>query len=91
MLDTSTIDKFQAGLRGELIRRNDPQYDEARKLYNAMIDKRPLLIARCADIADIISAVNFARENNLLTAVRAVDTMGPDSEAATTGWSLTSP
>jgi hypothetical protein len=77
MLDTSTIDKFQAGLRGELIRRNDPQYDEARKLYNAMIDKRPLLIARCADVADVISAVNFARENNLLTAVRGGGHNGP--------------
>ena len=77
MLDTSTIDKFQAGLRGELIRRSDPQYEEARKLYNAMIDKRPLLIARCADIADVISAVNFARENNLLTAVRGGGHNGP--------------
>src|ERR1700760_3522722 len=77
MLDTPTIDKFQAGLRGELIRRADPQYEEARKLYNAMIDKRPLLIARCADVADVISAVNFARENNLLTAVRGGGHNGP--------------
>ena len=69
MLDTPTIDKFQAGLRGELIRRADPQYEEARKLYNAMIDKRPLLIARCADVADVISAVNFARENNLASII----------------------
>src|SRR3974377_61348 len=70
MLNTTTIDKFKAGLRGELIQRSDPQYEEARKLYNAMIDKRPLLIARCADVADVISAVRFARENELLTAVR---------------------
>jgi hypothetical protein len=37
-------------------------YDEVRKLYNAMIDKRPLLIARCADVADVIAAINFGRE-----------------------------
>ena len=40
MLNTTTIDKFKAGLRGELIQRNNPNYEEARKLYNAMIDKR---------------------------------------------------
>jgi hypothetical protein len=72
-----TIDKFKGGLRGELIQRSDPQYEEARKLYNAMIDKRPLLIARCADVADVISAVRFARENNLLTAIRGGGHNGP--------------
>ena len=77
MLNSTTIDKFKAGLRGELIRRNDPNYEEARKLYNAMIDKRPLLIARCADVADVISAVRFGRENDLLTAVRGGGHNGP--------------
>src|SRR5215471_14833630 len=76
-LDTITIDKFKAGLRGELIQRSDPQYEEARRLYNGMIDKRPLLIARCADVADVISAVRFARENDLLTAVRGGGHNGP--------------
>ena len=66
----TTIGKFKASLRGELIQRSDPRYEEARKLYNAMIDKRPLLIARCADVADVISAVRFGRENDLLTAIR---------------------
>src|SRR5246500_3516874 len=70
MLNTATIDKFKAGLRGELIQRSDAHYEEARKLYNAMIDKRPLLIARCADVADVIASVRFGQENNLLTAVR---------------------
>jgi hypothetical protein len=77
MLNTTTIDKFKAGLRGELIQRIDPRYEEARKLYNGMIDKRPLLIARCADVADIVSAVRFARENDLLTAVRGGGHNGP--------------
>jgi len=77
MLNTTTIDTFKAGLRGELIQRSDPQYEEARKLYNGMIDKRPLLIARCADVADVIAAVRFARENDLLTAVRGGGHNGP--------------
>jgi len=77
MLNTTTIDKFKAGLRGELIQRSDPQYEEARKLYNAMIDKKPLMIARCADVADVISAVHFGRENNLLTAIRGGGHNGP--------------
>src|SRR5215472_4508225 len=77
MLNTTTIDKFKAGLRGELIQRSDPYYEEARALYNGMIDKRPLLIARCADVADVISAVQFAREHELLTATRGCGHNGP--------------
>lgn len=77
MLNTATIDKFKAGLRGQLIQRSDPDYEEARKLYNAMIDKRPLLISRCADVADVISAVRFGRENDLLTAIRGGGHNGP--------------
>ena len=70
MLNDATIAKFKASLRGELIERSDARYEEARKLYNGMIDKRPLLIARCADVADVIAAVRFGRENELLTAIR---------------------
>jgi FAD/FMN-containing dehydrogenase len=77
MLNTAAIDKLKAGLRGELIQRNDPRYEEARKLYNAMIDKRPLLIVRCVDVADVISAVRFGRENALLTAIRGGGHNGP--------------
>ena len=77
MLNNTTIDKFKTGLRGELIQRSDSHYDEARKLYNGMIDKRPLLIARCADVADVISAVRFAREHELLTALRGGGHNGP--------------
>src|SRR5512136_540934 len=77
MLDESTIGKLKASLRGELIERSDERYEEARKLYNAMINKRPLLIARCADVADVISAVRFGRENELLTAIRGGGHNGP--------------
>ena len=66
----TVTDTFQASLRGALIRPDNALYDESRKVYNAMIDKRPALIAQCADVADVIQAVNFARENGLTLAVR---------------------
>jgi len=69
-LDEAAIQQFQSSLRGELIRPGDAGYDAARKVYNGMIDRRPGLIARCANVADVIAGVNFARENNLLLAVR---------------------
>ena len=70
MLDESTVEQFKTALRGELIQQGDEGYDEARKVYNGMIDKRPRMIARCSDVADVISCVNFARENDMLLAVR---------------------
>ena len=70
MLDESAILGLKDNLRGDLILPTDEGYDEARGVYNAMIDKRPALIARCVNAADVITAVNFARENNLLLAVR---------------------
>ncbi|MGB8909529.1 MAG: FAD-binding oxidoreductase [Candidatus Cybelea sp.] len=69
--------KFRGQLRGTLIDRSDTGYEEARQLYNGMIDKRPLLIARCRDTADVIAAVNFGRDNNLLIAVRGGGHNGP--------------
>ena len=70
MLNTAAITSFKAGLRGELIQPNDEGYDAARKVYNGMVDRRPRLIAKCIDVADVITAVNFGREQNLLVAVR---------------------
>jgi FAD/FMN-containing dehydrogenase len=70
MLDEATVEQFKAGLRGEFIQPGDPDYDEARKVYNGMIDKRPRMIVRCADVADVISCVNLARDNEVLLAVR---------------------
>ncbi|MEJ2653519.1 MAG: oxidoreductase, partial [Gammaproteobacteria bacterium] len=69
-MKNEAIANFAQILRGPLIGRDHPDYDEARKLYNAMIDKRPLLIARCADVADVIAAVNFGRDNELPVAIR---------------------
>ncbi len=69
-MTTQIINDLKAGLRGILIQATDADYDTARKVYNGMIDKRPALIVQCADMADVISAVNFARENKLLLAIR---------------------
>jgi FAD/FMN-containing dehydrogenase len=63
-------DEFRAAFRGALIEPGDPGYDEARAVYNGMIDRRPRLIARCADTADVVAAVNLARESATPLAVR---------------------
>src|SRR4030095_12001279 len=68
---------FEKQFRGTLIRQGDATYDAARALYNGMIDKRPRLIARCANVADVIAAVNFAREQGLLLAIRGGGHNGP--------------
>ena len=61
---------LRASLRGELLTSADPAYDEARKLWNGMFDKRPAAIARCTGTADVIKAVKFARSNDLAISVR---------------------
>ncbi|HZZ24073.1 MAG TPA: FAD-binding oxidoreductase [Roseiarcus sp.] len=76
-MNDEAIATFAQSLRGPVIGRNHPEYDEARKLYNAMIDKRPLLIARCADVADVIAAVKFGRDNKLPIAIRGGGHNGP--------------
>src|SRR3990172_11548424 len=66
----AAVDQFRSMLRGELIGPADNGYEEARQVFNGMIDRHPQLILRCADVADVIHAVNFARENDLLLSVR---------------------
>src|SRR5688500_7807255 len=73
----SASEAFERSFRGRLIRPSDADYDTARALYNGMIDKRPALIARCADAADVISCVNFARDAGLLVAIRGGGHNGP--------------
>src|SRR5438874_9491230 len=70
MATSNSIADLKANLRGEVVDRNDPGYDETRKVYNGMIHKKPRAIARCADVADVIACVNFARENTVLLSVR---------------------
>ena len=70
LLNEDSIRDLKAKLRGRIIEPTDSDYDQTRKVYNAMIDKKPRLIAQCVDVADVISCVNFARENDVLLAVR---------------------
>ncbi|HXN49572.1 MAG TPA: FAD-binding oxidoreductase [Bryobacteraceae bacterium] len=72
--DNSTL---KARLRGDVIEPGDAGYDQARKLYNGMIDKKPRLIARCVDVADVIACVNHARDSGILLAVRGGGHNGP--------------
>lgn len=74
---TAAVQELASRLRGELIQPSDTIYDSARKVYNAMIDKHPVLIIRCADVADVIAGVNFARECGLTLAVRGGGHNGP--------------
>jgi FAD/FMN-containing dehydrogenase len=76
-LDETAIQGLAATMRGNLIQRGDPSYDEARKIYNAMIDKHPVLIAQCSNVADVIAAVNFARDNDIIVAIRGGGHNGP--------------
>jgi len=71
MIDEHSIQELKAKVRGGVLEPQDEEYDEACKVYNAMIHKKPRLIARCADVADVISSVNFAREHKVLLAVRS--------------------
>jgi FAD/FMN-containing dehydrogenase len=70
MVSQAAIDALKSGLRGELIDPQSPNYSEARKVHNGMIDRRPHLIARCADVADVMAAVNFGRDQKMLVSVR---------------------
>jgi hypothetical protein len=69
-VDPSLIEAFSSQLRGELIMPTDSNYNNTRKVYNGMINKHPGMFAMCVDVADVMAAVNFGRENNLLIAIR---------------------
>ena len=70
MLNNTRSRELEAKFRGTLIRPGDPQYEDARSVFNGMIDKRPALIARCAGAADVVKAVRFGRDHRLPLAVR---------------------
>ena len=70
VISEAVADDFRGSLHGESLRPGDDGYAAARLVWNAMVDKRPALIARCSGTADVINCVNFARENNLLVSVR---------------------
>jgi FAD/FMN-containing dehydrogenase len=76
-MNEKAIEDLRTKFRGELITPKDAGYDAARKVYNGMIDKKPALIAKCVDVADVIAGVNFARDNKVLLAVRGGGHNGP--------------
>lgn len=70
MENTEAMESFRQGLRGEILDPNSKDYEEERKVYNAMIDKKPKMIVKCTDVADVQLAVNFARENKMQLSIR---------------------
>jgi FAD/FMN-containing dehydrogenase len=70
ILEEGAVQELRANLHGPLLCHGDAGYDEARKVWNGMIDRRPALIARCAGVADVIAAVKFARTHEVLVSVR---------------------
>ena len=70
MLDKSAIDKLKTTLHGELLVSGDAGYDEARSVWNAMIDRNPALIARCLGVTDVVTCVHFAREQGLTLSIK---------------------
>jgi len=69
-VDPAALEALRKDLRGELVLAGEPNYDEARTIWNAMVDRRPALIARCRGVADVMRAVAFAGEHNLLLAIK---------------------
>ncbi len=70
-LDAEAIEGFVEGVRGPVLRPGDQGYDDARAIWNALIDRRPALIVQCTGAADVVDAVNFAREQGLLLSIKA--------------------
>jgi len=69
-LDEEAVEGFVLGVRGRVLRPDDDGYDEARAIWNGLIDRRPALIVQCTGAADVVDAVNFAREQNLLLSIK---------------------
>jgi hypothetical protein len=70
VLMTDDLDSLRQGIEGEVIRPRDPPYNEARRVWNGAIDRNPAVIVRCAAVSDVVAAVRFARERDLLVSVR---------------------
>jgi FAD/FMN-containing dehydrogenase len=70
VLEPAQMEELASSFRGDVVTPDSPGYDAARSIWNAMIDRRPALIARCAGVADILAAVRFARQHRLLVSVR---------------------
>src|SRR5260370_5095536 len=76
-MQAMATETFIGNMRGPVIGRTDADYDAVRSLYNGMIDKKLVMIARCSDVADVVTAVNFARESDVRVAIRGGGHNGP--------------
>jgi FAD/FMN-containing dehydrogenase len=70
-LEPQALEEFAMQMRGPILTPADPDYDEARQIWNGLIDRRPAVIARCTGAADVVDAVNFARENELAASIKS--------------------
>jgi FAD/FMN-containing dehydrogenase len=84
-IQPKAIDELRREFRGDLIMPDSPSFDEARVIFNSMIDRRPGVIAQCADAEDVIRAVNFGRENGVEIAVRGGGTAWPGNPSPRVG------
>ena len=85
-MSSYAVDALRDGMRGAVITPDDEEYDDARTVYNAMIDRRPALIVRPANTGDVMAAVRYAADNGLTVAVRGARTASLGSARATTAW-----
>src|SRR5262245_19205497 len=69
-IDAEALEAFVVGIRGRVLRPGEPGYDEARAIWNGLIDRRPALIVQCSGTADVVDAVNFAREQRLPLSIK---------------------
>ncbi|MHA2116964.1 MAG: FAD-binding oxidoreductase, partial [Candidatus Thorarchaeota archaeon] len=69
-LAEDAVENLKGQIQGDVLLSSDDEYDQARKIWNGMIDKHPALIVRCTGPADVIDAVKFARKHNILVSVR---------------------
>ena len=83
-MDTAPAENLRGRVQGQLLLPVDEGYDAARKIYNAMIDRHPAMILRCAGAADVIAAISFAQEHNLLVSIRS-GVMGLPAQPSATG------
>jgi FAD/FMN-containing dehydrogenase len=70
LIEETVIEELRGTFGGSLLQREDEGYDAARAIFNGMVDRRPAVIARCSGVADVLAAVQFARENDLVIAVK---------------------
>lgn len=84
-MDVVVLDQFNKGIRGQVVTPGQPNYDQARSLWNGNADKHPALIVQCDGVADVIACVNFARDNGLLLSVRGGGHSFPGTSVANDG------